>query len=64
MLDWGVIIECQVSQQSGQGEDEGVGVAVACTPVHFVHPGTGRVSSPLSFLILSQLSPGAPPPVL
>lgn len=30
MLDWGVIIECRVSQQSGQGEDEGIGVAIAC----------------------------------
>lgn len=64
MLDWGVIIECQVSQQSGQGEDEGVGVAVACTSVHFVHPGAGRVSSLFVVPDPSQLSPGAPPPVL
>lgn len=54
MLDWGVTIKCWMSQQSGQGEDEGVGVAIAWVQqVHFVHPGAGRVSGPLVFPVPS-----------
>lgn len=49
-----------MSQQSGQGEDEGVGVAIACTGARFVHSGAGRVSSPFVVAASSAAVPRGP----